>query len=527
MKDEKTVLNSLEIIEDCIFERVSTKYISQNIFLSKHYFQRLFHETVGDSVINYVKRRKLSLAGKELISSTQTVLDIALQFGYSSHESFTRAFKAYMGITPYDYRKYQVSTISQKQLVKEIPIMQNQINYSKSTDEILRDLNDFIVTIKKVAECVNKRADEMKLTGVGVISGETNVLADRLFERCKAINSLSDNFSEINKRFEIIKALEDIAFMTNVLAFNLNLQLVRLPEQKRKQLNEASEKLLNVASTAQEKVGRTFEMFEELAQLIYADMEENVASQLNKVVELTAELHNFFEKEVNKSNSFSNIVIDELMAITNETKRVDKEAKKANSESVEKGIEVALSAQKMNSDFMFRLEILSLHTKIENDSKGVEVTNELYKKLMQTSELCKECLNNALETYKIMNSFQKKASSPKAVKTLGEFTFQLNILLFYSKVEASRLRLDETNSLFAHEVERAISNGFETVRKIQEYIANALNDENVDDCFKVISKEICVISEKLEEASVNFKENGNVVCYIAQEFNNLSKRVVG
>lgn len=78
-----------------------------DISLSKFHYQRMFHEAVGDSVMRYVTRRRLTLAAKELAADKEiTVLALALKYGYNTHEGFTRSFRAYMGINPTEYRKY-------------------------------------------------------------------------------------------------------------------------------------------------------------------------------------------------------------------------------------------------------------------------------------------------------------------------------------------------------------------------------------------------------------------------------------
>lgn len=64
-------------------------------------FRCVFHIGVGD----YISRRRLSHAAKELIETEQTVLDVALKYGYNSHEVFTRAFMRLWGVSPSKFRR--------------------------------------------------------------------------------------------------------------------------------------------------------------------------------------------------------------------------------------------------------------------------------------------------------------------------------------------------------------------------------------------------------------------------------------
>ncbi len=53
----------------------------------------------------YLRRRRLAFALIEVRDSTRDLLEIALDYGFSSHEAFTRAFKEAYGINPSEYRK--------------------------------------------------------------------------------------------------------------------------------------------------------------------------------------------------------------------------------------------------------------------------------------------------------------------------------------------------------------------------------------------------------------------------------------
>ena len=54
---------------------------------------------------DYLRSRKLAFALKEIRDSKKTILDIAFDYGFSSNEAFTRAFKNAYGVTPSEYRK--------------------------------------------------------------------------------------------------------------------------------------------------------------------------------------------------------------------------------------------------------------------------------------------------------------------------------------------------------------------------------------------------------------------------------------
>lgn len=72
---------------------------------SAYHATRRFREIAGMSLRDYLRRRRLAFALKEVRDSQRTLLDIAVDYGFSSHEAFTRAFKGLYGVTPAAYRR--------------------------------------------------------------------------------------------------------------------------------------------------------------------------------------------------------------------------------------------------------------------------------------------------------------------------------------------------------------------------------------------------------------------------------------
>ena len=72
---------------------------------SEYYFSRRFREISGMRLKDFLRLRRLAFALCELRDTDSGILDIAVKYGFSSHEAFTRAFKAVYGVTPSAYRK--------------------------------------------------------------------------------------------------------------------------------------------------------------------------------------------------------------------------------------------------------------------------------------------------------------------------------------------------------------------------------------------------------------------------------------
>ena len=82
--------------------------LARRLGYSEYHFSRKFREISGMAFRDYVRYRRLAFALKQLRDTKRGILDIALDFGFSSHEAFTRAFKQAYGITPSAYRRHPV-----------------------------------------------------------------------------------------------------------------------------------------------------------------------------------------------------------------------------------------------------------------------------------------------------------------------------------------------------------------------------------------------------------------------------------
>lgn len=86
-------------------EALSLSRLARKSGYSEFYLSRKFREISGMQFRDYLRYRRLAFALKELRDTESGILDIALKYGFSSHEAFTRAFKEAYTITPSEYRQ--------------------------------------------------------------------------------------------------------------------------------------------------------------------------------------------------------------------------------------------------------------------------------------------------------------------------------------------------------------------------------------------------------------------------------------
>lgn len=109
--ENKTAI-SIEMVIDYIERHLNGKIdletIARAVNYSKYHLHRMFTETVGLTIHDYVQRRQLTEAAKLLVFSDKPIIEIAFICGYESQQSFTTAFTAMYKTSPAYYRDKQV-----------------------------------------------------------------------------------------------------------------------------------------------------------------------------------------------------------------------------------------------------------------------------------------------------------------------------------------------------------------------------------------------------------------------------------
>lgn len=95
----------VDYIEDHLSEKLELASVAGGVGYSKYHLHRVFADTVGMSIHDYVTRRQLTEAAKLLVFSGKPILEIALAAGYESQQAFTAVFKQMYKKTPGEYRE--------------------------------------------------------------------------------------------------------------------------------------------------------------------------------------------------------------------------------------------------------------------------------------------------------------------------------------------------------------------------------------------------------------------------------------
>ncbi|MEG0774084.1 helix-turn-helix domain-containing protein [Clostridium sp.] len=91
---------TIDYIESHLDDDIMYDEVAKIACCSMHQFGRVFSYITGKSLSEYIRQRRLTLSALDLQSGNTKVIDIAMKYGYSSPDAFTRAFVEMHGVTP-------------------------------------------------------------------------------------------------------------------------------------------------------------------------------------------------------------------------------------------------------------------------------------------------------------------------------------------------------------------------------------------------------------------------------------------
>ncbi|MEU2071751.1 AraC family transcriptional regulator [Streptomyces anulatus] len=109
--------DAMEYVEAHLGERIEVAELARIAMTSEYHFRRMFSALAGLPLSEYIRRRRMTVAGAEVLGAPdRTLLDVAVRYGYDTGEGFARAFRAVHGIGPGEARRGGAVLRSQQRL---------------------------------------------------------------------------------------------------------------------------------------------------------------------------------------------------------------------------------------------------------------------------------------------------------------------------------------------------------------------------------------------------------------------------
>lgn len=101
----KQIQTGIDFIEANLHTELDSKDIARHAGISQWHFQRIFKALTNETLKTYVRARRMANAMDKLLSTDRRILDVALDAGYETQESFSRSFKQQFRMTPGEFRQ--------------------------------------------------------------------------------------------------------------------------------------------------------------------------------------------------------------------------------------------------------------------------------------------------------------------------------------------------------------------------------------------------------------------------------------
>lgn len=146
------IQKAIDYIEVNLDKDINFDIVAKEVGMSAYYFHRIFSAVIGVSPTTYIRNRRLTVAAQEISKNNENILDIALKYGFESHEAFSRAFKNFHGVVPKMAKTdgNEFKNFSRANLEFEVNT-NNILNYrieSKDTIKVLAFLRKFNIENK-------------------------------------------------------------------------------------------------------------------------------------------------------------------------------------------------------------------------------------------------------------------------------------------------------------------------------------------------------------------------------------------
>ena len=91
-------------VESRVHGEVNLEELAQRTGFSLAYIRDVFRKQTGKTLSYYVQERKIANAAQELLQTDDNIIEVAVRYGFSGRDVFSRVFRRYTGFTPSEFR---------------------------------------------------------------------------------------------------------------------------------------------------------------------------------------------------------------------------------------------------------------------------------------------------------------------------------------------------------------------------------------------------------------------------------------
>jgi len=190
---------ALAYIEDHLTENIDYSEVSKIAYCSEYHFKRMFSFLSGIGLSEYIRRRRLTLAALDLKDTNLRIIDVSAKYGYTSADSFSRAFQLMHGILPSEARSEKIQLKAYPRMTFQLSIKGgsemnyriiekesfNLVGFKKRVPIIFKGVNPEIEKMTELLtpEVVKQLKSISNVEPKGIISASTNFSEGRMEEK--------------------------------------------------------------------------------------------------------------------------------------------------------------------------------------------------------------------------------------------------------------------------------------------------------------------------------------------------------
>ncbi|MCL2500923.1 MAG: helix-turn-helix domain-containing protein [Defluviitaleaceae bacterium] len=534
-KQADGIYRSVSHIENSLTDALSIDELAGRSYFSRTHFQRLFRSVVGEPVMEYIKKRRLQQACRVLGESDATVLDVAVAYGYDSYEGFSRAFKAYFGMSPTRYRNVRMVFNKEE---KEMLFHKLKGNVDRHIKEVIRVLQPITADCKALAQSAEEAGKATGPQGGStlILAAEYGGLANRTIH---FISELEDSvtateqtvFDMSDRIYRFVKMMDDVAFQFNVLRLFSAAETARIDVNPGSIFHDVDEKLDKLLHQAMESRSAVIRLLDELTLLVREEIRTEAVSQRDAAAELLQKVASDGKVLVADAKgaalSFGEYGHAYMCVAKDLEKRVGSVNEAAQAMKGFTGERGSVDdALKKMDDASFMTNINAFNAKIETARSGYNETLKACterilqypQQMHEANAACVKALDESVKLFKLAKrstNHEEMPAEEKFQRSIEDIFFQTEILLAQMRVETERCRVD-TFRPAADKIEGAL-------KIFSDALDGTLaNDKAAVARFNAALSEIIVTHEEaIAEAGVR----GLVHKVFASEFGHLAKRI--
>jgi AraC family transcriptional regulator len=193
MTNFDTIISAIELIEEKIRNSITVSEIADEFGYSCYHFIRLFNGVTGFTPKEYILKRKLCESAKEILCTDKRIIDVAFEYDFQSHESFTRAFRREFGVSPTNIRSRK--SLSGMSILE--PLSLRGIKACRDTAEYIPEIVSLdAMCVVGISTKISGNYDDIGKIWT-VLSGIKDSVANRIIpEKFFQINYCIDSYAE-------------------------------------------------------------------------------------------------------------------------------------------------------------------------------------------------------------------------------------------------------------------------------------------------------------------------------------------